>query len=122
MCIINLLAIEACLKVTVSRFYFSHSKNPIIRLTNMRNKCVKVSIHQWGGERGYGVYNITASELQLQDRYHNNLFWFHKKPFGGVPRNIRFLKKCSKFTGQHSCRSVISIKLQSSFIESTLRY
>ena len=30
------------------------------------------------------------------------------------------LKRCSKFTGEHPCRSVISIKLQSNFIESTL--
>ena len=27
------------------------------------------------------------------------------------------LKKCSKFAGEHACRSVISIKLQSNFIE-----
>ena len=33
-----------------------------------------------------------------------------------------FRKICSKFTGEHSCRSVISIKLQSSFIEITLRH
>ena len=32
------------------------------------------------------------------------------------------LKKCSKFTGEHPCRSAISIKLQSSFIEITLRH
>ena len=32
------------------------------------------------------------------------------------------LKICSKFTGEHSCRSVISIKLQSNFIEITLRH
>ena len=32
------------------------------------------------------------------------------------------LKICSKFTGQHSRRSVISIKLRSSFIEMTLRH
>ena len=30
------------------------------------------------------------------------------------------LKKCSKFTGEHPCRSVISIKLESNFIEITL--
>ena len=30
------------------------------------------------------------------------------------------LKICSKFTGKHSCRSVIAIKLQSNFIEITL--
>ena len=29
-------------------------------------------------------------------------------------------KICSKFTGQHPCRSVVSIKLQSNFIEITL--
>ena len=32
------------------------------------------------------------------------------------------LKICSKFTGEHPCRSAISIKLQSNFIESTLRH
>ena len=32
----------------------------------------------------------------------------------GVP------KKCSKFTGEHPCRSLISIKLQSNFIEIAL--
>ena len=30
------------------------------------------------------------------------------------------LKICSKFTGEHPCRSAISIKLQSNFIEITL--
>ena len=32
------------------------------------------------------------------------------------------LKICSKFTGEHPCRSVISIKLLCSFIEITLRH
>ena len=32
------------------------------------------------------------------------------------------LKICSKFTGEHACRSVISIKLQNNFIEITLRH
>ena len=32
------------------------------------------------------------------------------------------LKICSKFTGEHPYRSVISIKLQSNFIEITLRH
>ena len=31
-------------------------------------------------------------------------------------------KICSKFTGEHPCRSVISIKLQSKFIEITIRH
>ena len=32
------------------------------------------------------------------------------------------LKICSKFTGEHPCRSAISIKLQSNLIEITLRH
>ena len=32
------------------------------------------------------------------------------------------LKICSNFTGEHPCRSVISIKLQSNFIEIALRH
>ena len=32
------------------------------------------------------------------------------------------LKICSKFTGEHPCRSAISIKLQSNFIEITFRH
>ena len=32
------------------------------------------------------------------------------------------LKICSKFTGEHPCRNAISIKLQISFIEITLRH
>ena len=33
-----------------------------------------------------------------------------------------WLKICSKFTGEHTCRSVILIKLQSNFIEISLRH
>ena len=32
------------------------------------------------------------------------------------------LKTCNKFTGEHSCRNVISINLQSNFIEITFRH
>ena len=32
------------------------------------------------------------------------------------------LKICSKFTGEHPCRSATSIKFKNSFIEITLRY
>ena len=32
------------------------------------------------------------------------------------------LKICSKFIGEHPCRSAISIKLQSNFIKITLRH
>ena len=32
------------------------------------------------------------------------------------------LKICSKFTGEHPCRSVVSMKLQSNFTEITIRH
>ena len=34
----------------------------------------------------------------------------------------RVLKICSKFTGEHPCRSVVPMELQSNFIETTLRH
>ena len=33
-----------------------------------------------------------------------------------------FLKICSKSTGEHPCRSAVPIKLQSNFVEVTLRH
>ena len=49
------------------------------------------------------------------------LYEFEKQPSRGVLRK-RSLKICSKFTEEQPCRSVISIKLQSNFIEITLRH
>ena len=46
---------------------------------------------------------------------------YQKQPPRGVPRK-RCAEKCSKFTGEHQCRSAISIKLQNNFIEITLRH
>ena len=51
-----------------------------------------------------------SSRSSLYKTSHPEVFW--RK---GV------LKICSKFTGKHPCRSMISIKLQSDFIEITLR-
>ena len=47
-----------------------------------------------------------------------NLRSSHQEVFLGK----RILKICSKFTGQHTCQSVISIKLQSIFTEITIRH
>ena len=63
------------------------------------------------------------------------MFWYslskhQKQPFIDILRSSHpkvflgkgVLKICSKFTGKHSCRSAISVKLQSNFIETTLRH
>ena len=42
-----------------------------------------------------------------------------KQPYGGVLRK-RCSEICSKFTGEHPCQSVVSVKLQSNFIEMSL--
>ena len=44
MCIICLLVIEACLKVTIAIFYFCHSKNPSDVIKNIFNS---ISINFW---------------------------------------------------------------------------
>ena len=44
----------------------------------------------------------------------------HKQPSRRVRKTV--LKMCSKFTREHPCRSVILVKLQSNFIEITLRH
>ena len=46
---------------------------------------------------------------------------FLKKPSRGALRK-RCSKICSKFTGEHPCRNVISVKLLCKFIEITLRH
>ena len=57
--------------------------------------------------------------IKLGFNEHNAFFIsnaFQKQPSRCV------LKICCKFTGLHPCRSAISIKLQSNFIEITLRH
>ena len=56
----------------------------------------------------------------------SSFHWFSiyfeiKQTSRGVLRK-RFLKICSKLTGEHQCWSVISITLHSNFIETTLRH
>ena len=55
--------------------------------------------------------------LEINERLHVNFRSSYPQVFLG---NC-VLKICSKFTGENPCRSAISIKLQSNFIEITLR-
>ena len=48
-------------------------------------------------------------------------YWAIGKPVIYRKSHQGFLKICSKFTGEHPCQSVISIKLLCDFIEITLR-
>ena len=57
----------------------------------------------------------------MQKFFCSKVYFFLKQPSRGVPRK-RCSENCSKFTGEHPSWSVISIKLQSNFIEITLRH
>ena len=48
--------------------------------------------------------------------------YFQKKPLPDALFGKVVLKVCTKFTGEHPCRSVISIKLLCNFNEITCRY
>ena len=53
---------------------------------------------------------------------YSNTFSTIKSSYPEVFIGKSALKICSKFTGEHPCRSAISIKLQSNFIKIALRY
>ena len=52
----------------------------------------------------------------------NKCVWSFRSSHPEVFLGKAVLKITSKFTGEHPCRSAISIKLQSNFIEITLRH
>ena len=51
-----------------------------------------------------------------------NLTWIYRSSHPEVFQRRGLLKICSKYNGEHPCRSVILIKMQSNFIEITLRH
>ena len=67
------------------------------------------------------VGNCWISTLAL-DCLETNLFQRHRSSPPVVFLGKGVLKICSKFTGEHPCRIVISIKLACNFIEITLRH
>ena len=49
-------------------------------------------------------------------------YWSDRSSHPEVISGKGVLKTCSKFTEEHTCRSVISVKLQSNFVVITLRH
>ena len=77
------------------------------------------------------LFNTTLQQSLAQFiNSQNNFFcaatilqhWYSRSSRPEVFLGKEVLTICSKFTGQHSCRSVISIKLESNFIEITLQH
>ena len=73
-------------------------------------------LKMWGTFNEYFKTKNCAKILRFSKKFSPQLKHDQKQLIRGV------LKVCSKFTGEHSCLSVISINLQSNFIEITLRH
>ena len=70
---------------------------------------------------------IKRKSMQYLQKVSSNLpnkllQWFFRSSPPEALLGKGVLKICSKFSGEHPCQSVISIKLQSNSIETTLRY
>ena len=67
------------------------------------------------------LYNLGYSPSTIRNLYETNKTLYRSsRPEVFLKKGV--LKICSKFIGEHPCRSVISIKLQSNFIEITHRH
>ena len=75
---------------------------------------VKLQVHIWTFTRCRLLRVVLV-------RFLVNNWMLQKQPPRGVPRK-RALKICSKFTGEHPCQNVISIKLLWNFVKITLRH
>ena len=67
----------------------------------------------------FGMFRVEISSYDYI--VHRALYVIYRSSHPEVFLGKGILKICSKFTGEHICRSVISIKLQSNFIEIPLR-
>ena len=63
-----------------------------------------------------------AVKIRTLSGIYDGTFYKNRSSHQEVFLRKGFLKIYSKFTGEHPCRSVISIKLLCSFIEITIRY
>ena len=67
----------------------------------------------------WGIYINEFLVIRLKQS--DKAFCHQKQPPRGLSRK-GILKICSKFTGEHPCRSVISIKLLCNFLKITLQH
>ena len=96
--------------------------NAVKSFGQISNKCTKDFFYY---QQPFSIF-LPLTEDSVD---HCTLFWSHINKFkvlsyfsSSHPEEFLIkgvLKICSKFTGEHPCRSAISIKLQSKFIEIT---
>ena len=85
--------------------------------------CVAKLRFRYGIIFGFQCFNISHADMVFSSAI---CFCHEKNHFRSSPLEAFLgkdvLKKCSKFTGEHPCRSVISVTLLCNFIEITLRH
>ena len=91
---------------------FSHSKNPFFISKNIWKILGKEVL------QSRFFVNLWTYGLQISKNYFPWRMCRSSHPEVFLRKGV--LKICCKFTGEHQCRSEISIKLQSNFIEITL--
>ena len=118
----RLAQVFSCWFCKIFKNTFSYKSPPVAASASYRSSCRSVP------------WEITT--LKFKGRFPGNLPEVFSAVFLGnpmkrcylqkhSPRDVltkKFLKICSKFTGEHSRYCVISIKLQSNFIQITLRH
>ena len=116
--------VEFIAVISTPLFYANSSANAILVLTtNVKAKRFfqtltdnQNSDHKWFGF--LNNHNRSSTDFNWVIGVLTNLRSRHSWVF--LTKFV--LKICSKFTGEHPCRSVISIKFQSNFIEIILRH
>ena len=71
------------------------------------------------------ILDYVEQRLGEKINFFNHQWWLQKQkqPSRGVPGMKKSVMKiCNKLTGEHPCRSVVSIRLQINYIEITLRH
>ena len=93
--------------------------------------CLLNLLEKWKNsvDKGKSLRALLTDLSKTFDRLHHELLSAKLNPYDLLETAIQrcfyekaFLKICSKFTGKQQCRSTTSTKLQSNFIEITLRH
>ena len=83
---------------------------------------IQVSSNYLCGSLNFRILATLTSGSRFQKSFKNNEIKWYISSHPNVFLEKAIPKTCSKFTGEHLCQSVISIKLQSNFIEIKLRH
>ena len=118
---------ERCVKsVLIRNFFWStffHIRTEYSIFLRIQSECGKIRIRK---TKNTGTFQAVVSAIWLSETSYWPFLYSSIQIINRTSPPEVFIGKdvvkiCSKFTGEHPCRNAISIKLQSDFIEITLR-